>query len=146
MEESEELGESVSNDEIDEDYTRLWQLKKTKYLTQRIFSRISENISYEIFKYMNFQDLLQIRALTLGGFQLVSNTTLRARIKNYIKDKVIPLTDLFINKRKITALFEQKGENLLSFESYDCREINELIQNLEYIPNLQSLNLSNIVY
>ena len=63
------------------EYTKLEQLKHTKFLTQRVFQRISENISYEVCKYVNSQDLLQIRTVTLGGFQLVSSTTLRARIK-----------------------------------------------------------------
>ena len=123
---------------------RLEHLKQTKFLTQRLFPKISENMSYEIFKFMNPEDLLQIRALTLGGFQLISNTTLRARIKNYLKDKYISLTLLFENKRKIDLLFEQKGERVLSLNSLKANEVKELNENLQFIPNLQSFKLGNI--
>ena len=54
-----------------------------KYLTERVFGRISENMHYEVFKYLEAVDLLQIRSLNLGGFLLTSNPYLRPRIKNY---------------------------------------------------------------
>ena len=131
---------------MDKSETRLEQLKNTKFLSHRIFPRISENISYEIFKYMNFQELLQIRDSNLGGFQLVSNTTLRSRIKNYLKGKALSsLTDLFANKGKINLLFEQKGERVLSIKSLRNWGVKLLTENLKFIPNLQSFYLSNIL-
>ena len=125
--------------------SRLEQLKHTMFLSHRIFPKISENMSYEIFKYVNSQDLLQIRASSLGGFQLISNTTLRARIKNYLKDKIIFLTDLFANKGKISLLFEQKREKVLSFTLLNAKDAKELAQNIECFPNLQALNLGSIL-
>ena len=126
--------------------SRLEQLKHTKFLSHRIFPKISENMSYEIFKYVNSQELLQIRASSLGGFQLITNTTLRARIKNYLKDKIIFLTDIYASKGNINLLFQQKSERVLSFTLLEAKDAKKLAQNLKCIPNLQSLNLSNIFY
>ena len=144
MKKNENLSENSSDVGDYGEQTRLKHLKHTKFLTQRIFPRISENMSYEIFKYVNSQDLLQIRASTLGGFQLVSNASLRSRINNYLQDKVISLTDLFANKKKINFLFEQKEESVLSFSLLRAEGAKKLAQNMNFIPNLQSLNLSII--
>ena len=145
MSERDKLMGNASNDSNYEEQPRLKQLKHTKFLTYRVFQRISENMSYEIFKYVNSQDLLQIRASTLGGFQLLTNTTLRARIKNYLKDKIVSLTDLFANKEKINFLLEQKGERLLSLKSLEAKGIRNFTQNFKFISNLHSLNLGNII-
>ena len=50
---------------------------------------MSENMHYEIFKYVSSTDLLQIKLTTLGGYQLTSNRLLRSRIKNYTKPRII---------------------------------------------------------
>ena len=125
-------------------YRRLDHLKQSKYQTHRIFTKISENMSYEIFKYVNSGDLLEIRALKLGGYELISNTYLRARIKNYMKDKpIISLPNLQVGSRRINLLFEQKGERTLSFNSLKDKKVEELTQILKLIPKLETLNMSN---
>ena len=71
----------VSNSRMEED--RLSKLIADKFLSSRIFKRISENMHYEIFKYLNALNLVNIRGTNLGGYQLTSNNILRSRIKNY---------------------------------------------------------------
>ena len=125
---------------------RLDELRETKFLTHRVFMRISENMSYEIFKFVDSIDLLQIRCISLGGYQLISNPILRARIKNYLKDKPIAyVNDLLIHINKTMLLFEQKGERVLSFRSLYNFQIKELSENLQFI-HLQTLNLSKFTY
>ena len=65
---------------------RLDALKEIKFLSTRIFQTLSENIHYEMFKYLDYRDLLEVRRTKLGGFQLTSNKILRARIKNYLPE------------------------------------------------------------
>ena len=66
---------------------RLEELINNKFLTNRIFKRISENMHYEIFKYIDSETLLKTRELNLGGYQLISNPILRPRIKNLMNLK-----------------------------------------------------------
>ena len=103
---------------------RLAKLKESKFLTKRVFQRISENMSYEIFKYINSQDLLEIRVLNLGGYQLISNPYLRSRIKNYLKDKpYTSFTDFVNNNERINLLFEQTNLQTLKL---NCINMNIL--------------------
>ena len=103
---------------------RLEPLKEQKHLTKRIFKRISENMHYEIFKYLNPYSLLGVRSTSLGGYQLISNTLLRSRIQNYLhllncKLLVVEDTehvfDLEKYRRKIKIYFEQ-GAGIFNLE------------------------------
>ena len=99
---------------------RLEILKSQRFLTERIFRKISENMHYEIFKYLNSKELLQIRSTKLGGFQLVSNKILRSRIKNYFDKLYFRLydqEDLNIEKedQRAKLIFEQSGCQVLDF-------------------------------
>ena len=126
---------------------RLNRLKLTKYQTQRIFERITENMSYEIFKYMNGENLLEIRATNLGGFQLTSNILLRSRIQNYLQ--ISPFTSVdnsLFRTRKYNLIFEQTGERKLGFKSIQDEGVIKLAENLKYIPYLHALDLSTIYY
>ena len=101
-----------------EEHMSLQQLKETRFLTHRLFGEISENMSYEIFKFQNSTDLLQIRALNLGGYQLISNPYLRARIKNYLKGKPFPtLTGLLYDIGRSNLLFEQTNSHMLNLSN-----------------------------
>ena len=73
-------------------------LPDTRFLTNRIFGRLCENLHYEIFKCLNYVELLEIRCLKLGGYELTSNITLRSRIKNY------PPSQILIWKKRLEIL------------------------------------------
>ena len=63
---------------------RLESLKQDIYLSKRFFPRISENMHYEIFKYIDSRDLVEIRGARMGGYQLTSNRQIRSNIGNYL--------------------------------------------------------------
>ena len=119
------------------------ELKEAKYLNHRIFGRITENLSYEIFKYMNSKELLEIRATNLGGYQLTSNTTLRSRIKNYLK--VAPfnsMTNSLIESAKFDLVFEQTGRKILFFSCMEDTQVIAFTECAKVLNNLLTLKLS----
>ena len=79
----ESLINNIENNIYTERDSRIKSLKSSKYLNIRIFKRLSENMHYEVLKYISAKELIQIRGCTLGGFQLTSNSLLRSRITNY---------------------------------------------------------------
>ena len=126
---------------------RLNELKESKFLTNRIFIRISENMHYEIFKHLNNLDLLQIRALSQGGLQLTSNTHLRSRIKNYFPGIRINLNmqnNLRDNLRYIKNIFEQTGIMNLDLREIPMKgeRIIDLGKIIKQLLGLQGINLS----
>ena len=129
---------------------RLKELKLEKFLTQRIFRRISENMHYEIFKYLNYKDLLQIRFSSLSGYQLTSNPLLRSRIKNYMK--IIPdlsrSYSLEENKRKLGCMFEQTGNNKITLKGIKWKDLHfaQFTDLLQDFPNISHLNMGNYIY
>ena len=131
--------------------TKSEELKSEKYLTKRIFSGISENMHYEIFKYLDSHNLLEIRALKLGGYQLISNKTLRSRIKNYFKYIPFKLSEdlpISLKIKGINLIFEQMGREKLIYEGVglEMDEINKLSEILEFTPELKKLNLGIYIY
>ena len=100
---------------------RLSELKEGKFLNQRIFPRISENMHYEIFQYLGPKALLQIRAMSTGGYQLTSNQLLRSRIKNYF-----PKLKFNLNQKlgKLSILFHPKTGIIYSSIIEENIEIN----------------------
>ena len=50
--------EQISNKDREE-YPKLLNLRRERFLTNRIFQRISENMHYEIFKYLAANELLE---------------------------------------------------------------------------------------
>ena len=91
---------------------RLAILQKSQFLTKRIMERISENMHYETFKYLNSVDLVEIRGMKLGGYQLVSNKLLRSRIYNYFTWLTLDLDDyeswnLDTRARRTSLVLEQ---------------------------------------
>ena len=124
----------------------LEELKQHKFLTNRIFQNISENMHYEIFKNLNDSELLQIRELNRAGYQLTSNRLLRSRIGfpylipiiNFVEDM-----DVEDNVAKIKLLFEQSENEILDFSKINLFKDNKLVQliNLfKFIPQLKGLN------
>ena len=103
---------------------------------------------YEIFKFMNSSDLLQIRASKLGGYQLTSNTKLRSRIKNYIREFIVSPTLLTSQRclESIQVIFEQIGKNKLTFEGMRMEDkgLIYLSKILRQINTITEINLSNI--
>ena len=130
---------------------RLYELKDQKFLTKRIFLRVSENMHYEIFKYLNSKELLEIRGTKLGGYQLISNNILRSRIQNYyIRDPDLQFCDLYKIQsypRKIGVMLEQMGEknklNLKNMNIHKYVECTTLMNILRYLPDLNILNIGN---
>ena len=112
---------------------RLQTTKEEKYLSNRIFKNISENMHYEIFKYLNSNELLEIRETTLGGYQLTSNKLLRSRINNYftitniyfrgnIKEKKYLDINLEEDVHRIHIIFEQTGRDKLRLEGMRLKD------------------------
>ena len=130
---------------------RLCKLKEDKFLTEKVFERMSENMHYEIFKYMNSKDLLEIRRSKLGGYQLVSNITLRSRIRNYsIYNPDMLFNELLTVKdypQKVGFIYEQTGEeelhleNIYSNSNSEQVEWGKLYKILKYIPQLKGIYL-----
>ena len=96
---------------------RLNDLMEMKYLSLRIFRNLCENLHYEILRYLNCKELLEMRGVNLGGFQIASNKRLRSRITNYLSRVKTPMQEYTRNNiHLIEVLFEQTGENRLVVE------------------------------
>ena len=127
-------------------------LPNTRFLTNRIFGRICENLHYEIFKYMNYAELLEIRCLKLGGYELTSNKTLRSRIKNYPHSFEYTFSNFdlekeAINARKIKLIFTQIGKNKLSLVNIqnNHQKIKYIAKIMKLIPEITELNLCKYI-
>ena len=145
-------------------HRRLEQIKEEKFLTNRIFPRISENMHYEIFKYLNSEELLQIRRTKLGGYQLTSNRILRSRIQNfmpYLYTKLElegPNSDVEINLRKCRLLFGQiqneelrfcypvfvYGTSIMTGVMIKNEGVKELVKIFKFMPQLTGLYLCKL--
>ena len=129
---------------------RLEALKEEKFLTNRIFNRISENMHYEIFKYLKPKDLLAIRATKIGGYQLVTNRLLRSRIKNYfkqLKPRQIEgeLSDPKRDQQRLKLLLQQT--KILDFQY--ILEFRKLLNWLPYLKDnsqIIGIKLGYIIY
>ena len=129
---------------------RLWKLKNEKFLTRELFVGMSENMHYEIFKYMNGGELLEIRRINLGGYQLTSTKLLRSRIKNYYirNPKLMINTLINAGARRIEAVYEQMEgcEINLNCMNIDWEKCIRVIQILRDIHKLKGINLCIIYY
>ena len=128
---------------------RLTALKKERFLTKRLFRKMSENMHYEIFKNMNSEELIVIREINLGGYQLISNPILRSRIKNYfVRDyRLYFFQQINVDYycQKIELMYEQTGNEELYLANMGIDDIQcpQLVMILKYIPQIKSLQLSN---
>ena len=126
----------------------LSELQESKFQTRKLFWKISENMHYEILKYLNSTELIVIRGASLGGYQIVSNPILRARIKNYYsRNKAIRFRELVKVKeceKKMQIMLLQTGKLELNLEKMQIsdQDCTELAKILEYIPQLKGINLS----
>ena len=84
---------------------------------------------YEIFKFLNSKDLLEIRATKLGGYQLTSNLVLRSRIKNYLSKISLKYHAATILKNDL--IYEQTKQ--LSLDFFDSSIHNDELKRLAYI-------------
>ena len=130
---------------------RLFNLKEERFLTKRIFLRMSENMHYEIFKFMNSIDLLQIRGTKLGGYQLISNNLLRSRITNYfahLKPILSNHENVEVSNKEIGLVFEQLGKNKLDFGGLEIwkKWVENLIELIKLNPLIIELNLGMDCY
>ena len=129
------------------DSSRLKELKESKFLNQRFFKKISENMHYEIFKYITFGDLLVIRESSLGGFQLTSNKLLRSRIKNYSNfQPVLELKSTNTGEegaKKLKLVFVQTGKEKVNLKGVKIKSssLSEITKTFQFIPELKSLRL-----
>ena len=128
---------------------RLELLKNEKFLYKRLFMRLSENMHYEVLKYLNSEELIGLRGCNLGGFQLSSNQILRKRIGNYlgnIKPFIFHLESQQV-AQFIIALFEQVNSwKLISFEEMNIESIQliYLSRAFKFLPGIAILKLRNI--
>ena len=130
---------------------RLGELKEERFLSHRVFKRISENMHYEIFKFVSPIDLLGIRITNLGGYQLTSNPIMRSRITNYFTmlkcyELDINNIDLGLGARRIRSLFECSGRQILQFRK---RELGvdgglRMAQLFRFLPEIIGLNFGTI--
>ena len=132
---------------------RLEGLKREKFLTNRVFKRVSENMHYEILKFINSRDLLGIRGTNLGGYQITSNKLLRHRIKNYfikLKPDVGEDKDLveYISDKGIKLIFTQTGKHILDYDQMHLgrRGMGSLLQILKFNTNILGINLGTYIY
>ena len=129
--------------------TRLEELKTHKYLSKKCIPRISENMHYEIFKYLDAIDLLQIRSTNLGGYQLCSNTMLRSRIYNYLPEfkPIFLRMNMKEKATKINLMSEQIGVKFifrLDILECLCKTIREVLPIFQFMPSILHLDLSNL--
>ena len=133
------------------DCERLNTLKEEKFLTKRVFPQLSENMHYELLKYISPRDLLSIRGTKLGGYQLTSNILLRSRIKNYfhtIQYYPHDNIDMELIIRRYKLIFEQTGKEKLDFGDMGLgnKGVIKLTNILSAIPQTTKINLSIYIY
>ena len=130
-------------------------LEDERFQSKRVFRKMSENMHYEIFKYMNFRELLTVRGTNLSGYQLTSNKNMRSRIKNYfIRDTFYPF--LYLNTlihqvtdypKKFLVMVQQMGKeelNLCSMNIHE-QECPKICEIFKCMPHLHSLNLCTYI-
>ena len=130
---------------------RFSDLKESKYLGKRIFSKLSENMHYEVFKFLSSDDLLSIRALKLGGYQLISNSLLRARIKNYLLIRPRSYISKMESEKlaqNIALIVEQTGEKNLNYNYFNIgnEAIVSMANILHKVSLITEMHLSNNIY
>ena len=133
---------------------RLEYLRNNELLLHKTFSRISLTMHYDIFRFLNSPELLDIRNLNLGGYQLISNNNHRSKILNYFT-KIIPqinetmsgLVDTEKENRKINLLFTQTGNNLIDLSRKIIKENGRrnLMKLLQFNPQITGLKLSKYI-
>ena len=115
---------------------RLKMLKESKFLKIRILERISENMHYEIYKFLDAHELLEIRSMSLGGYELTSNKVLRSRIRNYLRInclKYLPNnTDII---ESISLILEQTGSIFIPSQLFGTSYIS--LTALAYLMNIE---------
>ena len=133
--------------------SRLQELKVNQFLREKIFPKLSENMHYETFKYLNSRDLLEIRCTKLGGYQLVSNKILRSRIKNYFTGRFnIKLSEdvhgekIEYYDRRVKLIFEQTGMGILDLEDSGKGVIDGLIYLMKNNAEILELKLGIYIY
>ena len=139
---------------IDPNSTRLNLLQQEKILTKRIFENISENMHYEIFKYLTSNDLLEVRFTKLGGYQLTTNKTLRPRIKNYFEcikyiiDENMEQFEVNEENKKIDLIFEQTGKEILEIyiNNQDIHYLSQIFEANSHIKGITSSKISLYIY
>ena len=130
---------------------RLEDLKKSRYLSNKLFPRISENLHYEILKYSTSTTLLEVKTTNLGGYQATSNKLLRSRIKNY-SPPFKPI--LHLNKSTewnitlIKCMFTQTGSTQISFKKMKIgnEEINFFANMISKSEQISGINLCSNLY
>ena len=107
---------------------------------------------YEIFKYLNWKDLLQIRELKLGGYQLTANKLLRSRIKNHLTRITPTIAYTAHNDCRnfwwLKLIIEQSERNYISLHGIYISNQKEFLDEVfRMISDVRNLSLSmNIIY
>ena len=130
---------------------RLEGLIGKKYLTERLFSKISENMHFEILKYLDWKDLLVLREVKSGGFQIISNRKLRKPIGNFMNIILSPNLEykrLAIETRRISLLFVQINMRILKFDDFNVNrdQLDYLCQLCMNLNEIDEFQISNYLY
>ena len=90
---------------------------------------------YEIFKYINSKDLIEIRVIKQGGYELISNQILRSRIGNYLQNTHFNLSQNIKDIRMINLYCEQT----MGYLKIDGRiiEIDDIIQFMNILDQIR---------
>ena len=80
---------------------RLKMIKEDKYLSYKLFSILSENLHFEIYQFLYFNEIIKFRLINLGGFVLASNQHIRSRLLS---------CPIYINRRGIGRIIESDIE------------------------------------
>ena len=110
---------------------------------------MSENMHYEILRCLNWKDLIDVRLINLGGFQMVTNQVLRNKLKNYMNKCPLLINtqdNEYSNIQKIRLLFQQMGKNLLRLvgdnaEKQQFRNIIRLCNNQNTYKKIKELEI-----
>ena len=129
----------------------LRKIKEQNFMIFTLFQRIPEYLQFEIFKYLDKYELLEIRAVNLGGYELASKPSLRSKIMNYFpKIRWIFSTEYADNicAQQINLIFEQIGKKELDLEgrSIENKDLFKISTMFILIPQTVELNISKFFY
>ena len=105
---------------------------------------------YEILKWLDWKDLLILRGVRSGGYQMATNENLRGIIKNYMNIccPIIEHNNIVSDLRKIHLLFQQLGRKYLKFTGDNCEKekLKYLLGLCQYIDTITELELGIYIY
>ena len=81
----------------------------------RLFGKMSERMHIEILRHLDWKELINVREVNRGGFQMLSNEGIRKSLGNYMKECCPLLLREDSDVPKTLLLFAQMGGNILKY-------------------------------